>query len=87
MLMLNHRLQVLIDDERYDRLRQESERIGTPVGELVRRAIDREFPADAQRRRAAGEFLLSLPMPPGSQPDWETIKDDPLDELAARWYA
>lgn len=41
--MLNRRLQVLVDDERYERLTRESERVGAPVGELVRRAIDHEF--------------------------------------------
>ena len=55
MLMLNRRLQILVEDERFDRLAEESKRIGAPVGELVRRAIDREFPprplepADLQR--------------------------------------
>jgi hypothetical protein len=66
MHMLNRRLQVLVDDERFERLARESERTSAPVGELVRRAIDREFPGkgrNAERERA-GRELLAMPPPP-----------------------
>lgn len=85
--MLNRRLQVLVDDERYERLTRESERIGAPVGELVRRAIDHEFPGggdDAERERA-GRELLAMPPPPGPEPDWEDQKREMLDARADRW--
>lgn len=74
MDMLNRRLQVLIDDERHERLRREAERTGMPVGELVRRAIDRQYPPVADRR-AAGEYLLGLEAPAGPEPAWEVQKD------------
>lgn len=89
MHMLNRRLQVLVDDERYDRLSRESERLGAPVGELVRRAIDREFPAPSPDRAAAARALLSMPPPPGDgpEPDWEQQKREMLDERARKFEA
>lgn len=87
--MLNRRLQVLVDDERFERLARESERIGAPVGELVRRAIDHEFPGigqDAERERA-GRELLAMPPPPGEarEPDWEDQKRGLLDQPMRKW--
>jgi Ribbon-helix-helix domain len=69
--MLNHRLQVLVDDERYERLKRASEATGVPVGEIVRRAIDRAVPATADERSAAiARFLAAEPIP---------VPDDPAD--------
>lgn len=87
--MLNRRLQILVDDERYKRLAQESERSGAPVGELVRRAIDHEFPAlghSAERARA-GRELLAMPPPEGEgpEPDWEDQKREMLDAPMRKW--
>jgi hypothetical protein len=82
MHMLNRRLQVLVDDERYERLARESARIGAPVGELVRRAIDHEFPGvghQAERERA-GRELLAIPPPPG-----EDQKREMLDAPMRKW--
>lgn len=87
--MLNRRLQVLVDDERYERLARESERIGAPVGELVRRAIDHEFPRIGARveRERAGRELLAMPPPPGdgAEPDWEDQKQEILDAPLRQW--
>jgi hypothetical protein len=87
--VLNRRLQVLVDDERYERLARESERIGAPVGELVRRAIDHEFPRGGMReeRERAGRELLSMPPPPGGGPeaDWEDQKRELRDEQLRKW--
>jgi predicted DNA-binding protein len=87
MRMLNRRLQVLVDDERYERLAQESERTGAPVGELVRRAIDHEFSADASDRAAAARALLAMPPPSGEgpEPDWEEQKREMLDAPMRKW--
>ena len=87
--MLNRRLQVLVDDERYERLARESARIGAPVGELVRRAIDHEYPQtgrNAERERARQE-LLAMPPPPGEgpEPEWEDQKREMLDAPARKW--
>lgn len=87
--MLNRRLQVLVDDERYERLTRESERVGAPVGELVRRAIDHEFPGVGQHaeRERAGQELLEMPPPPGvdREPDWEDQKREILDAQTSKW--
>jgi hypothetical protein len=89
MHMLNRRLQVLVDDERYEQLARESERIGAPVGELVRRAIDREFPrvGDRSERERAGRELLAMPPPPGEgpEPNWEDQKREMLDAPMHKW--
>lgn len=84
--MLKRRLQVLVDDERYERLAQESTRSGAPVGELVRRAIDHEYPPSkhAERERA-GQELLAMAPPPGPEPDWEQQKGAMLDSRAQKW--
>lgn len=84
--MLNRRLQVLVDDERFERLARESQRSGAPVGELVRRAIDNEFPrsGDPGGRERAGRELLAMTPPPGPEPDWEQQKRELLDG-GERW--
>jgi hypothetical protein len=84
--MLNRRLQVLVDDERFERLSRESKRIGAPVGELVRRAIDHEYGtrSDETERERAGRALLAMPMPEGPEPDWEDQKREMLDERMRR---
>lgn len=87
--MLNRRLQVLVDDERFELLARESERTGAPVGELVRRAIDREFSQGERRveREQAGRELLRMPPPPGDgpEPDWEVQKEEILDAPMRKW--
>lgn len=85
MHMLTRRLQVLIDEERYERLKREAEAAGAPVGELVRRAIDREYPTGDDNRGAAGARLLELPPPSGEgpEPDWEVQKREMLDGRGA----
>jgi hypothetical protein len=58
MSMLDRRLQVLIDDDRWSRLDHEAERRGVPIAVLVREAIDERYPGDADERRAALESVL-----------------------------
>jgi hypothetical protein len=82
--MLTRRLQVLIDDERLERLRRESKRVGAPIGELVRRALDREYPPQPLSRAEAGRRLLEREPPEDPEPDWEETKEAMLAELAAR---
>jgi len=85
--MLNRRLQVLVDDARFERLSQESKRTGAPVGELVRRAIDHEFPQldhRAERERAGRELLATSP-PSGPEPDWDEQKRELLDAPMRKW--
>ena len=80
MLMLSRRLQVLLDDERFDRLAAEAKRRGTPIAVVVRDAIDLAFPSGASRRAAAARDVLAAePMP---VPDPRDLRAE-LDEARA----
>jgi hypothetical protein len=85
--MLNRRLQILVDDERFERLARESERTGAPVGELVRRALDHEYPSSQRdvEREGAGRELLAMAPPPDPEPDWEDQKREMLDSRPRKW--
>jgi hypothetical protein len=56
--MLTHRLQVLIDDERYERVRALARQRGTSVATVSREALDRGRPATQCRRAAAARRIL-----------------------------
>jgi len=71
MCMLDRRLQILLDDDRYRRLQAEARRRRTSVAQIVREAIDSALPADLARKRAAlKEILEAEPMP---------VPEDPRD--------
>ncbi len=76
---MTRRLQILIDEERYQLLERESERLGKPIAELIRDAVDQIYMTDMAYRRAAAERLLAAePMP---VEDWPTMKQDMMDSL------
>lgn len=56
---MERRLQLLLDNARYERLATEAERSGRSVAAVIREAIDVRFPADdiEVRARAAGRLL------------------------------
>jgi hypothetical protein len=63
---LEHRLQVLIDDERHQRLLQAASERGVSVATVVREAIDRGLSGPSSRRQAAARRLLAaadMPVP------------------------
>ena len=64
MLMLTHRLQILIDDERHARIREAAEERGVSVATVVREAIDRGLAGTEERRRGAAQRLLGAPEMP-----------------------
>jgi hypothetical protein len=71
MSMLNRRLQVLIDEERYRRLASRAREEGVSVATLVRRAIDAMVGSgSARRKKAAADILAATPM---------DVPDDPAD--------
>lgn len=78
MHMLTRRLQVLLDDARYRRLRAEARARKSTVGALVREAIDRAFPIAPERKRAALRRILAAPRIP--VPDFPELKAE-LDEI------
>ncbi len=62
--MLTHRLQLLLDDERYERVQALARQRGTSVATVIREAIDRGLPATQRRRSAAARRILAAePMP------------------------
>jgi hypothetical protein len=64
MLMLNRRLQVLVEESQYDRLEREARQRRVSVAVVVREAIARVLDDDPSSRREAGERLLAAePMP------------------------
>jgi hypothetical protein len=79
--MLDRRLQVLIDEDRLNRLEREAARRRVPVAVLVREAIDERFPGDADERRAAVQALLDAE--PTAVPEPEELRDE-LEEMRSR---
>ena len=64
MHMLNHRLQILIDEPRYQRLKSEARERKTSVAAVIREAIDQVFPVGSSRRSGAARAVLAAdPMP------------------------
>ncbi len=66
MLMLERRLQIMIDDARYRRLAAAADGRGVSVARVVRDAIDDAFPADQEAKRKALEELFAedpIPVP------------------------
>jgi len=81
MCMLTRRLQVLLDDRRYRRLRAEARARHASVGALVREAIDRAFPVSLERKRAAAKAILGA-RPMALPADIRDLKAE-LDEFRA----
>jgi predicted transcriptional regulator len=52
-------MQILLDDERYERVQALARQRGTSVAAIIREAIDRGLPAAQQRRAAAGRRVLA----------------------------
>ena len=58
---LEHRLQILIDDDRHRRITAAALERGVSVATIVREAIDRGLTNPDAKRRAAGTRLLEAP--------------------------
>jgi len=62
--MCAHRLQILLDDERYERVTSLARDRKVSVATIIREAIDRGLPAPPRRRAAAVQRILAAePMP------------------------
>ncbi|MGI8647085.1 MAG: antitoxin [Acidimicrobiales bacterium] len=79
--MLSHRLQILLDDDRYARVTTLAQGRDTSVAAVIREAIDRGLPATTARRYAAGERILTAA--PEQFGDAAELKTE-LDELRGR---
>ena len=63
---LEHRLQILIDDERHQRIVRAARERGVSVATVVREAIDHGISGPSARRLAAGRRVLAaadMPVP------------------------
>jgi predicted transcriptional regulator len=79
--MYTHRLQLLLDDDRYDRVTALARQRHTSVATVIREAIDRGLPAVPRRRSAAGKRILAAPAMPVGDP--AELRAE-LDELRGR---
>lgn len=61
--MLEHRLPILLDEERYRRVASAAERRGVSIAAVIRAAIDELPDSDSARRHAIAAFLAAEPMP------------------------
>jgi hypothetical protein len=65
-MILRHRLQILLDDERHRRITSLARERGVSVATVVREAIDRGLASPGDRRKSAGRRLLDaadMPVP------------------------
>ena len=58
-ITMSHRTQIILTDDQYARLKDESSRTGVTLGELIRRAIDGSY-GDAANRDAASVLEASF---------------------------
>lgn len=68
MRMLDHRVQILLDKDRYQKVAREATLQGTSIAAVIREAIDRLPGHSAERRAAIAEILAAAPM---------SVPDDP----------
>lgn len=80
-MSLDRRLQLLLDEERYERVSRLASERGSSVAAVIRDAIDKGLPSsERQRAAAAGQILGAEPMP---VPDAADLRAE-LDELRGR---
>lgn len=80
-MSFQHRLQILLDDERHQRISAIARERGVSVATVVREAIDRGLVGPEARRRAAARRLMDAPDMPVPEP--AELRAE-LDELRAR---
>jgi hypothetical protein len=79
--VLDRRLHVLLDGDRFERLNRLAEERNVSVGALVRRAIDVAYPPGGARRSAAAVAILEAR--PGPSPMLDELRGE-LDDLRRR---
>jgi len=81
-MSLTRRLQILLDEDRHERLLRASRERRLSVGALVREAIDQALPGGEERRRRAGRAILTAE--PLEVPDDAADLRQELDEARSR---
>ncbi len=80
-MSLDRRLQILLDDDRYQRVETLARQQGTSVAAVIRQAIDRGLPSPDRRREAAARQLLAAA--PAAAPSVEELTAE-LEDLRSR---
>jgi hypothetical protein len=78
---LEHRLQILLDDERHRRITALARERGVSVATVIREVINRGLASPGERRKSAGRRLLDAPDMPVPEP--RELKGE-LEALRAR---
>ena len=90
MSVMEKRLQLLLDQERYDRVAAEAARSGRSVAAVIREAIDLRFDDSSAARAAAARQLLRMTadrVGTGVEPEWAETKalmEQELEEKLGR---
>jgi hypothetical protein len=80
---LDHRLQILLDEQRYQKLARHARRRHTSIAAVIREAID-SFADEEQRRNEALDAILNAP--PFEVPEDPADLRRELDEMHARRF-
>ena len=81
MSMLDRRLQILLDEERYQRISSLAKARGVSVATVVRDAIDRGLPVAPDRRSGAARRIFAAE--PMAAPNPDDLRSE-LDALRGR---
>lgn len=88
MSVMERRLQLLLDQERFAKVEAEARASGRSVAAIIREAIDYRFDVAAEdgRRRDAARRFLEMARRSGDEPamDWAQVKQAMDHELAAK---
>ena len=83
MRMLSRRLQILIDERRFQRLSDHAEATGMSIAAVIRELVDTGLPPTDDRRAAAARRILAAePMPVPDPAELRAELDDARDRLA-----
>ncbi len=78
--MLTERLEIRLDRDTVRVLREEAERRGVSVGQLVRQCIDLVLVRDAEARRRAAEAICAMEEPVA---DWPALEAEIMEAHVA----
>ena len=87
MSTLERRVQLLLDQERYERVAGEAKESGRSVNAVIREAIDARYPPGAEARRAAWQRFFDMTDSHGpNRPDTlEEIKASLDERFTTSW--
>ncbi|HEV2954349.1 MAG TPA: antitoxin [Candidatus Dormibacteraeota bacterium] len=82
--MLDHRLQILLDHERFEKLSKVAQIRGLSVAAVIREAIDRAVPSAEELVRRETALTALLAAPPIPVPDDPALVRHELDQAHDR---